>query len=333
MATIFPLSPAIDDIFQGYKWNGETWEVLGSTYRPLTYSNTEPSGPTPGDIWIKSDSSVPLITPSEVAPKSSPEFTGTPTAPTAVSNTNTTQIATTAFVQSAVASIIDTAPSTLNTLNELAAALADDPNFAVTIANALSPIGSVVAYSGTTSPTNWLICNGGSFSSDTYPALATIVGDKFQTHSGTTYYLPDLRDKTIVGTSGTKAIGTSGGSATVQISSANLPLHSHAIDHNHAPFNATSGGVSSNHSHGFDLNIVHSDGVPVYGEILNVGIYLGNGVSRYADGTGGISSDHTHTTAIDVPNFTGTSGDGGFANTALNIQNPYTSLNYIMRAL
>lgn len=36
------------------------------------------------------------------APKASPAFTGTPTAPTAAAGTNTTQIATTAFVQTAV---------------------------------------------------------------------------------------------------------------------------------------------------------------------------------------------------------------------------------------
>ena len=67
-----------------------------------------------------------------------PVFTGTPTAPTAISTTNTTQIATTAFVKTAISNLIDTAPSTLDTLNELAAALGDDANFSTTITNQLA---------------------------------------------------------------------------------------------------------------------------------------------------------------------------------------------------
>lgn len=68
----------------------------------------------------------------------SPIFTGTPQAPTAVLGTNSAQIATTAFVQAAAAALVDSAPGTLDTLNELAAALGDDPNFATTVANALA---------------------------------------------------------------------------------------------------------------------------------------------------------------------------------------------------
>jgi hypothetical protein len=65
----------------------------------------------------------------------SPTFTGTPAAPTASAGTNTTQIATTAFVSTAVANLVDSAPATLDTLNELAAALGDDANFSTTVTN------------------------------------------------------------------------------------------------------------------------------------------------------------------------------------------------------
>lgn len=68
----------------------------------------------------------------------SPAFTGTPTAPTATAGTNTTQIATTAFVAGEVAGIVDAAPATLNTLNELAAALGDDANFSTTVTNSIA---------------------------------------------------------------------------------------------------------------------------------------------------------------------------------------------------
>ena len=79
------------------------------------------------------------------APLASPALTGTPTAPTANAGTNTTQIATTAFVTGAVADLIASAPGALNTLDELAAALGDDANFASTVTNSLAakaPIAS-----------------------------------------------------------------------------------------------------------------------------------------------------------------------------------------------
>ena len=68
----------------------------------------------------------------------SPALTGTPTAPTAAAGTNTTQIATTAFVTAAVASLVNSAPAALDTLKELAAALGNDANFATTMNNALA---------------------------------------------------------------------------------------------------------------------------------------------------------------------------------------------------
>lgn len=72
------------------------------------------------------------------APLASPALTGTPTAPTAAQTVNNTQIATTAFVKSAVAGLVGSSPEALDTLNELAAALGNDPNFATTVMNALA---------------------------------------------------------------------------------------------------------------------------------------------------------------------------------------------------
>ena len=75
---------------------------------------------------------------SQYAPKESPTLTGTPKAPTPAEGNNTTQIATTAFVQAALMALINGAPATLDTLKELAAALGNDPNFATTMLNALA---------------------------------------------------------------------------------------------------------------------------------------------------------------------------------------------------
>ncbi|MBM3911252.1 MAG: hypothetical protein FJ356_06345 [Thaumarchaeota archaeon] len=95
---------------------------------------------------------------SGLATLSSPTFTGTPAAPTASAGTNTTQIATTAFVRTEVTNLIASAPAALDTLDELALALGDDANFATTVTNSLAakaPLASptftgTVAITGTT---------------------------------------------------------------------------------------------------------------------------------------------------------------------------------------
>ena len=68
----------------------------------------------------------------------SPTFTGTPSAPTAAYDNSSNQLATTGFVQGRISSIINSAPAALDTLNELAAALGNDANFAATVTNSLS---------------------------------------------------------------------------------------------------------------------------------------------------------------------------------------------------
>ncbi|HAV8911507.1 TPA: phage tail protein [Escherichia coli] len=156
------------------------------------------------------------------APLSSPALTGTPTAPTAAQSVNNTQIATTAFVKSAIAGMVGSAPAALDTLNELAAALGNDPNFATTMLNALAgkqpldntltnlsgkdvaglltylglgegsalPVGVPVPWPSETPPTGWLKCNGAPFSAEEYPKLAKAYP---------TNKLPDLRGEFLRG--------------------------------------------------------------------------------------------------------------------------------------
>ena len=98
---------------------------------------------TPPDLTVK-------------APLDAPTFTGVPAAPTASAATNTTQLATTAFVATAVAGIVDTAPATLNTLNEIAAALGDDANYAATTTTAIglkAPLANAALTGAPTAPT------------------------------------------------------------------------------------------------------------------------------------------------------------------------------------
>ncbi|HGI9812381.1 TPA: phage tail protein [Salmonella enterica subsp. enterica serovar Typhimurium] len=75
---------------------------------------------------------------SQYAQKDSPTLTGIPKVPTPAAGNSTKQIANTEFVASSIAAIVDSAPAALDTLNELAAALGNDPNFATTMINALA---------------------------------------------------------------------------------------------------------------------------------------------------------------------------------------------------
>jgi len=79
------------------------------------------------------------------APLASPALTGVPTAPTAAAATNTTQIATTAYVRGEVAALVNSAGATLDTLGEIANALGNDANLSTTLTTSIglkAPIAS-----------------------------------------------------------------------------------------------------------------------------------------------------------------------------------------------
>ena len=182
------------------------------------------------------------------APLSSPALTGTPTAPTAAQSVNNTQIATTAFVKSAIAGMVGSAPAALDTLNELAAALGNDPNFATTMLNALAgkqpldntltnlsgkdvaglltylglgegsalPVGVPVPWPSATPPTGWLKCNGAAFSAEEYPELAKAYP---------TNKLPDLRGEFIRGWDDGR--GVDAGRALLSLQDDSFEAHRH----------------------------------------------------------------------------------------------------------
>ncbi|EEX4519664.1 hypothetical protein D1G56_004825 [Escherichia coli] len=115
------------------------------------------------------------------APLASPAFTGTPTAPTASQGTNSTQIANTAFVKAAITTLINGAPSTLDTLKEIAAAINNDPNFSTTINNALAlkaPLVSPALTGVPTAPTAAQGTNNTQIATTAYvrAAISALVG-------------------------------------------------------------------------------------------------------------------------------------------------------------
>ena len=116
-----------------------------------------------------------------------PTFTGTPAAPTASAGTNTTQLATTAFVTTAVGNVIDSAPGALDTLNELAAALGDDANFATTITNSIAAVQSDVDQNEVDSDAAEAALSGRIDTLEADPTTATAVALKLNASAVSTF--------------------------------------------------------------------------------------------------------------------------------------------------
>jgi hypothetical protein len=114
----------VAEVAEAVPWTGVTGKP--STFTPTAHAHST-SDITGLDATL-----------ADKAPLVSPALTGTPTAPTATGGTNSTQIATTAFVAAAITAVINGAPGALDTLNELAAALGNDGDFATTITNGLA---------------------------------------------------------------------------------------------------------------------------------------------------------------------------------------------------
>jgi len=117
----------------------------------------------------------------------SPTFTGTPAAPTASAGTNTTQLATTAYVTAAVAALIDSDPGAINTLNELAAALGDDANFSTTITNSIAAVQSDVNQNETDSDAAEAALSGRIDTLEADPTTATAVAAKLDASAVSTF--------------------------------------------------------------------------------------------------------------------------------------------------
>ena len=123
--------------------------TAASTYAPIaspTFTGTV-SGVTKshvglGDVDNTADSAKPVSSAAQAAldlkaPLASPALTGVPTAPTAAAATNTTQVATTAYVRGEVAALVNSAGATLDTLGEIATALGNDANLSTTLTTSI----------------------------------------------------------------------------------------------------------------------------------------------------------------------------------------------------
>jgi microcystin-dependent protein len=192
---------------------------------------------------------------------------------------------------------------------------------------------------GTVEPWIWpnplpgtLLLQGQTLSRATYPDLWRVVQERGGVTSGvfgagdgsTTFVLPDLRGRTLVGADATNPLGAKFGAATVTLTTANMPAHWHANNFttgSDAHSHSGSTGTSGNHDRHIRAQEVLTNGAPP-GGIADVANYFGQdgGLHSHSFTTG--SDTHSHSVTGD----TGTTGSGA----AFDVRQPSFSANAII---
>jgi microcystin-dependent protein len=180
-------------------------------------------------------------------------------------------------------------------------------------------VGSIKAWPSVTPPVSWMIADGSAISRATYPDLWALLGTTFGSGDGsTTFNLPDLRSKMIVGQGqGTgltnRALAALGGEETHTHSIAELPAHNHAININESPHNH----LQNAHNH------------VAYGSLIGPPA----GSTAYQIAGSGTAFGIGNTTATNIAASTGitaTSVNTG-SGTPFNVMAPFLVLVYVIK--
>lgn len=196
-------------------------------------------------------------------------------------------------------------------------------------------VGSVVWLAVNSTPDGHLLADGSAVSRTTYAKLFAKIGTAFGVGDGsTTFGIPSLKGRTVFGFDAAQtefnAVGKTGGAKTVTLSTANLPSHSHSINHDHGSFNS---GAAGTHAH--DPAGGSSQSFASFPRVQSLSFQdfaFGNTGSVPVAPVGtpwlesaGTDTEPNHQHSVDVPNFTGTSGPTG-SGTAFSILSPYITL-------
>ena len=111
------------------------------------------------------------------------------------------------------------------------------------VSNESVPIGTICLWAGSSGNIHedWLVCDGSAVSRATYSDLYTIQGNTFGAGNGsTTFNVPDMRDRFVVGSGSSYSQNAKGGSASVTLTANEMPSHTHTQNqHRHQPSAAT----------------------------------------------------------------------------------------------
>jgi len=194
-------------------------------------------------------------------------------------------------------------------------------NYDLAIKNDLTPTGSIIAYLGTSDPASWVICDGLARVNNS--KFDKLIGLNIGTVTNGYYYPPDLRGKFLYGKTDAVELKTTGGASSVTLVTANLPSHSHGMDHWH--------GIPSYYSWSQYLNDSITTRSSGYGWGPSTS---DNGDQRLAypkvqeNNAKGIETSNARVLSTGgAKTDTGNTG----SDTAFNILPPYYNINYIMK--
>lgn len=194
---------------------------------------------------------------------------------------------------------------------------------ATSLQNLLVPAGTISATIRTTADTGWILLDGSTVTgaSASYPSLWAVAPASWK--SGTSLILPNMANRMLEGQS-TTSLGATGGSNTVTIASGNLPTHTHEID----PPNTAVSISDPGHYHtpsGYSYFVAQSayDGTNKSVSVSGTSLSAYNASATTTNTTG-------ITASVNIASFT--SGNGGFANTALTVTNAHLAVNYQIKA-
>ena len=108
------------------------------------------------------------------------------------------------------------------------------------------PPGSITSYAGATVPSGWLLCDGATLNKADYPELFSAIGYIYG-GAGENFRIPNCSGRFPLGKSGSHALASTGGSETVALTTAQLPVHSHSV-------------TGGNHTHSVQLYSDNRDG-------------------------------------------------------------------------
>lgn len=95
-------------------------------------------------------------------------------------------------------------------------------------------MASIMGFGGSYAPRQWHLCDGQLLSVAEFSALFSVLGDRFGGDGRTTFGLPDLRGRSILGAGSAtgrtpRVVGQAGGYEAVTLSTAQMPSHTHTI--------------------------------------------------------------------------------------------------------
>lgn len=94
---------------------------------------------------------------------------------------------------------------------------------------ALIPVGAIFPFVGGQAPTGFALCNGQTLDRVQFAELFRLIGTKYGTTNTSNFKVPDLSGRFLVGVGTGYSLGDTGGSQTVALTAAQMPIHSHDV--------------------------------------------------------------------------------------------------------